>query len=60
MKGRKSRTRADLLGINKGFRNAQRRDEGDAECIIIIVVQRPQDDARHLKHVKRMNDLVHL
>ena len=51
-----ARTRSDerryLFGVNECRRNAQDRDYGDAERIVIVVVTRPQDYTGNLKDIK--------
>jgi hypothetical protein len=43
--------------VNQCRRYAQGRDEQNAECVIIIFIQRPQNNAGNLKDVERMDDL---
>ena len=46
-----------LLGIDQSGRNADNRNQGDAKGIVIVIVQGPQDYARNLEYVERVNDL---
>jgi hypothetical protein len=46
----------DLLCVNE-HSDAKGRDEREAEHIVVIVVQTPQDDTRNLEYMEQMYDL---
>lgn len=50
--------RTYCLGLNNGSRNTEDGYNKDASGIVIIVVQRPQDEARNLEDIKRVDSLA--
>ena len=46
-----------LLCFNQRSRDTDHRDKSDTEGIIIIIIQRPQDDAGDLEDIKRVYNL---
>ena len=52
-----SRKRNHLLRFNKCRYDANDGDEGDAKCVIVIIIQAPENEAGDLEDVERMDDL---
>jgi len=47
-----------LQRVHKCCDDAENRDDSDAECIVVIIVDAPKDDTRNLEDVEGMDDLV--
>lgn len=50
-------SRTHLLGFNQRAANAEGGNKGYAECIVVVVVNRPQNDTGDLENVEWVKDL---
>jgi hypothetical protein len=47
----------NLSCLHKGRNDTESGNDSDAEGVIIVIINRPQDDAGNLKDVKRVDNL---
>lgn len=46
-----------LLRVDECRGHAQSRDQRNAEGVVIVIIDRPENDARNLEDIERMYDL---
>ena len=49
-----------LLGLDECGDDTDGGNEGNAERVVVVVVQRPQNNTRDLEHIERVYDLKRL